>query len=767
MKFHYFNKAAALTLLLVTAGLACWTFANMNLIGSRIDNNIFSLLPKSERNSVAEEFVSRVSKAGEQSAVVLIGSDILDNALAAEKEFRSQIKSLDLKSPALDNSLFQYIDILQKHKSRLITPEDIFQLNNQSPDFWYERSNALAYSLGGSAISWREDPFGLLGDWLNRLGGATKILPYGDSLVVNQGPISYVVVPLDLDASLGSIHEQNIVADNINAAIESTTIKFQGIKFLRSGVVFIASDTSKAAQKDISAIGLISAMAALILIGSIFRSFYAIGAVLLTVSIAFLYAFLACFFIFPKVYLLTLAFGTSLIGMSVDYCLYWLTGSIDDVKSPLARRRYLFPGMFLALLTTAMGYLLLAATPFPVLSQMAVFSISGIVASWLTVLCLFPYFSKLRFVSNKTNSMPLCIRPGFLSEYPFLRWLLIVATILISIYGAYSFRANDDIRSLASFNKTLVNEQLQVSKILDIPSSSQFFIVTGSSESQVLTLTEGLTKELDGLISTGYISGYQSVTQYVPSMAAQELAASAYDSLNKKVALKRVAKEMGMDSAWEKNQSLISAPLTISDLSTLPIYKKLSYLWFDSDPTIRSTAILLIGINGQSSVEQLSKLSTQDIMWIDKPQEISEIFHRYRTLFSYIIVAGYLLTFYIIYLKYKEDSWRAVMPPIFATFITLAVLTALGEPIGLLSVIAFALLLGVGTDYGIFLLQYPRDRKILFSISIAALMTLISFGSLSLSSVPALHGFGLTLFFGIFFSWLLTIFLARSPDSND
>jgi predicted exporter len=423
--------------------------------------------------------------------------------------------------------------------------------------------------------------------------------------------------------------------------------------------------------------------------------------------------------------------------------------------------------MFLALLTTVMGYLLLAATPFPVLSQMAVFSISGIVASWLTVLCLFPYISKLRFVSNKTNSMPLFIRPGFLSEYPFLRWLLIVATILISIYGAYSFRANDDIRSLASFNKTLVNEQLQVSKILDIPSSSQFFIVTGSSESQVLSLTEGLTKELDGLISTGYISGYQSVTQYVPPMATQGLAASAYDSLNKKVALKRVAKEMGMDSAWEKNQSLITAPLTISDLSTLPIYKKLSYLWFDSDPTIRSTAVLLIGINGQSSVEQLSKLSTQDIMWIDKPQEISEIFHRYRTLFSYIIVAGYLLTFFIIYLKYKEDSWRAVMPPIFATFITLAVLTELGEPIGLLSVIAFALLLGVGTDYGIFLLQYPRDRKILFSISIAALMTLISFGSLSLSSVPALHGFGLTLFFGIFFSWLLTIFLARSPDSNE
>ena len=90
----------------------------------------------------------------------------------------------------------------------------------------------------------------------------------------------------------------------------------------------------------------------------------------------------------------------------------------------------------------------------------------------------------------------------------------------------------------------------------------------------------------------------------------------------------------------------------------------------------------------------------------------------------------------------------------------------MGETIGLLSVIAFALLLGVGTDYGIFLLQYPGDRKVLFSISIAALMTLISFGSLSLSSVPALHSFGIALLFGVLLSWTLTIFFAKDNNSH-
>jgi predicted exporter len=171
-----------------------------------------------------------------------------------------------------------------------------------------------------------------------------------------------------------------------------------------------------------------------------------------------------------------------------------------------------------------------------------------------------------------------------------------------------------------------------------------------------------------------------------------------------------------------------------------------------------------MGVRGQPSVYQLSKLVSPNVVWIDKPQEISGIFKRYRTLFSYIVLMGYMLTFFAIYRKFKEEAWRAVLPPIFATLITLGILTLMGETIGLLSVIAFALLLGVGTDYGIFLLQYPGDRKVLFSISIAALMTLISFGSLSLSSVPALHSFGVALLFGVSLSWLLTIFFAKDTD---
>ena len=766
MKLFNFSKVRAVVFIILTLGLLIWALVNFDSVLGRIDNNVFSLLPKSERNAVAEEFVNRVSSQGDKALVVLIGSDNIAKSIEAEKIFKSLIHGLELEKLSSEDDFSAYMSLLKSHKSGLITKEDISLLNQESSNFWHEKSTGIAYSIGAQIVPWKDDPFGLLTDWLYKLGKKIKIHPYGDSLIVDHDNMSYVVIPLKAKASLDSIQEQDVLAEGLNSAIAETMNQFHGVRFLRSGVVFIASETAKVTRRDISTIGLISAMAALILISAIFRSFYAILVVLMTISIGFLYAFLMCLFIFPKVYILTLAFGTSLIGMSVDYCLYWLTASIDDDRSPMEKRRYLLPGMLLALITTGMGYCLLAITPFPVLSQMAVFSIGGIASSWLTVILIFPYIQKIKFTSNGIYSLLKYVQPGFFRSRPLMRVVTLILGILMSFYGALAFKVNDDIRSLASFNKDLIKEQIQVSSILDIPSPTQFFIVTGSTEADTLDQAEKLSLKLDQLVSTGYISGYQSISQYVPSINSQNIANQAYASFEKEIALDKIGKEMGMDDDWKRSVTQITSPLTIADLSGYTIYKNLSYLWFDSEDSTKSTAILLMGVRGQSSVDLLSKLATPNVIWADKPQEISKIFQRYRIFFSYIVLIGYLLTFVAIYKKYKIEAWRAVLPPIFASLITLGILTLMGETIGLLSVIAFALLLGVGTDYGIFLLQYPGDRKVLFSISIAALMTLISFGSLSLSSVPALHSFGIALLFGVLLSWTLTIFFAKDNNSH-
>ena len=768
MKPFNFSKPLAALFLSLTLGLSIWVVLNLQGISGHLDNNVFSLLPKSERNSLAEEFIGRVAKNGERSLVVLLSSKNLEASLEAEKTFRSLVKDLDVKGASSQDGFSQYVSKLRTHKSGLVTSEDIALLEGRSAAFWVDKSNALAYSMGSSPILWKDDPFGLLGDWLYKLGSITKVRPYGDSLVVNKAGISYVVLPMEVDASIDSISSQVKLADAINTAIGATKVQHQGVDILKAGVIFFAADTSKSIEKDISLIGCISGVFALLLIIFIFRSVYAVAVVFVAVSIGFLYAALACLLIFPKVYILTLAFGTSLIGMSVDYCFYWLTASIDDTKSSLERRRYLLPGMLLALMTTSIGYLLMAMTPFPVLSQMAVFCIAGISAAWLTVVLIFPYMDTLRFSSNSSLSLVNYIQTRKTHLSAPVRKGVLIALILASLYGILSFQPNDNIRSLASFDKELIAQQMKTSEILDMPSPSQFFIVSGSSEEEALSRTEQLTYQLDQLVSEGVIGGYQSITRFIPSLARQAMASKAYASKPREDAVKKIAKEFGMDSTWVQSQQQIDQPLTVGAIRDSTFYEKLSYLWFDSDSSaMKSTAVLLTGVNGAVAVGKLSHLADKNIAWIDKPQEISDVFARYRTLFSYVIAIGYLLTFVAIYLKYGKNAWRAVLPPILATCLTLSILTVTGEAITLMTVIAFALLLGVGTDYGIFLLQYPSDKRVLLSISIAALMTLISFGSLSLSAVPAIHSFGIALLFGVLLSWALTLFFAKRVGTSE
>jgi len=766
MKYFNSSKSLAISFLALTLGLLAWTIFNFSNITTHVDSNIFSLLPKSDRNQIAKEFIDRIGKSGEKSLVILIGSDSLESSLAAEKYFKDLTIGLPVASPSSED----YLGLLSKlnnHKSGLVTPEDISKLNSEPSSYWFERSNALAYSLGNSAVPWKDDPFGLLNDWVYKLGKVTKVRPYSDSLIVEGEGKSYVVIPLVISDSVSSISSQNDLADNLNNAINNTKGKFPGLEVVKSGVVFLASATSKSVERDISLIGLVSSVLALTLILIVFRSLYAVGVVLITVLIAFLYAVLAAFLFFPKIYILTIAFGTSLIGMSADYCLYWLTASIDDQKNTFERRRYLFPGMFLALITTAMGYLLMVATPFTVLSQMAVFSVVGITAAWLTVILVFPFVKGLHFKESPSVNLIKDLEL-LISRLPSkVRLAVTFSMIIFSLYGLQAIKVDDDLRAMASLDRDLVADQVKASGILGIPSPSQFYVVTTPSEQETLEKTEDLAKKLDKQVADGLISGYQAITLYVPSIASQKIASEAYISTNKQSASKSIAKEFGMSSQWVKGQNKVDQPLTIDDLRGLPIYQKLSYLWFDSSLySGKSAAVMLTGVNSVAAVKVLSGLSDDGVSWINKTQEISELFGKYRTLFTLLIFSGYLLTFLIVFIRYKRDAWRAIAPPIFATLISLGVLSLLGESVSLLSVVAFALLLGIGTDYGIFLLQYPGDRRVLLSISVAGLMTLISFGSLAFSSIPALHSFGIALLFGVSLSWLLTLFFARQVSLN-
>ncbi len=73
--------------------------------------------------------------------------------------------------------------------------------------------------------------------------------------------------------------------------------------------------------------------------------------------------------------------------------------------------------------------------------------------------------------------------------------------------------------------------------------------------------------------------------------------------------------------------------------------------------------------------------------------------------------------------------------------------------------LSLIIVMGMGVDYGIFLVDNAHDKRALgaamLSVLLACLTTAFVFGSLAVSSQPALRGIGVTIGAGILLSYLL------------
>jgi len=97
-------------------------------------------------------------------------------------------------------------------------------------------------------------------------------------------------------------------------------------------------------------------------------------------------------------------------------------------------------------------------------------------------------------------------------------------------------------------------------------------------------------------------------------------------------------------------------------------------------------------------------------------------------------------------------------PSVIAILVAPAILSLAGQAFTFFHAMALVLLLSVASDYAIFCVESPTDRSAvtLLAVWMAALTTLLSFGLLVVSRVPAVHNFGSTMLIGI----LLALFAA-------
>jgi predicted exporter len=743
-------------------------------VGKRIvpDTDILALLPAQERDPVLQQSFTHMVDAAQQRVVVLVGAAEWSDAQRAADTYVKVLAPYPqlLAADATDEATqADWLAPFEKHALTLLTAEQERQLHSEAARFWTDASLARLYNAfsGPKLGAFRDDPFGLFTGWVQERARETPVRPRDGRLFVAGQGRQYVLLSLRLRQPAFSLSAQQKVVPLLDQARAAARAAAPSVEVLTAGVVLHAAAAGKQAEGEVSTIGLGSLVGIVLLTWLAFGSVKPVGLILLSVGIGFLGSFSVCWLLFGRIHLLTLVFGSSLIGVAQDYGIYFLCNRLgaDPALDSAKLLKRLLPGLALTLLAAVIGYLGLALTPFPGLRHMAVFSALGLAFAWLTVVCWFPLLINGGSLRSGTLARrygaTLTSWPRFSSKPASLALVGVLA--VLAAFGWSRLTVNDDIRSLQRSPAELVRDQIKLGKLLDAPTPVQYYLVRGASQEVVLQREEALKRRLDPLVAQGLVSGYQALSNWVPSARTQEARHALVESklLADGGPLSELAREIGEDGAWvEATRTHLrkaGAPIRLDAFMQTPASEPWRHLWLGQVEGIHASIVALRGM--EYSALPLLRTAADGIegaQWVDKVGEISSVLGRYREYMGFVVLGAYALVFAMLVPRYRGRAWRVLAPTAMASAATLAVLGFAGQPLQLFHVLALMLLLGVGVDYGIFM-QEKTELGVAapwLAVGLSAANTILSFGLLGLSGTPALHAFGLTMLIGTALVWL-------------
>ncbi|MDR0528775.1 MAG: MMPL family transporter [Zoogloeaceae bacterium] len=768
-KFALWHRRAALCWLVFLVAAISFLLGDVQALKLRVDSDLLALLPQKEKNPQEEAALRALSLEGERQWVLLVSAPTEDAARKATALTRKTLEALSFFPQ--DAAEHSPIDFYAPYRSGLLTDADRQWLARAAPEEPVTRALTLAYApFSSSPLSWENDPFGFFGNWLQGLGESSPLRLSGGELMTEFMGKSVVALFYSLPGSAFDANIQSGVTEALAEARDVVRQAFPDARLLSAGVVLHAAAASRQAQKEMRLIGLGGLAGTLLLIGLIFQSARALQLIVLSLATGSVVALAASFFLLDRLHLLTLVFGVSLIGVAVDYAILVFAQHLGRRESLWPRFRRILPTLLAALTTPMLAYLCLAITPFPGLKQMAVFAAFGILGAWASVLLFYPYLLPEQLQVPKSAGYATRL----LEYWPRWRgsraqWILALLLLLPVLVGLTRLSVEDDIRSLFSGAARLMEEQRQVSEILRLSSPAQMFIVSAPDTETLLQREENLTARLRQLIAEGKMSGFEAASRWLPSQARQREARALQSKLTE--SRRRLAQTLGLapDAPLDSDDTHSVPLLTPKDWLGAPHSQPLRFLWLASAEENHmppSSLVLLRGLTSPNTTGLLQAIADarEGVRFVDKTSEVSSLMQRYRYLLTKILALVCFLVPLALALFFRRQVWRVIMPVFLSGLFTLALMGYLALPVQMLSLLALFLTLGMGVDYAVFLQAQQKEAHTLLATTLAALLTLLSFGLLALSGTPALATLGLTATLGISFSWMLTPCFCRQAD---
>ena len=753
------SKAATLWLIVIVCSVFMLLQQTLWQQKLPIETNVLALLPENKQDKLAQQAFQQVTDSLSNKVVFLIAATNKQQAFKAVDYFAKALPSTGLfssiSSKVSEQEQLAWAHLYFPYRAQLLTETQKQRLQKHPENQVHEVIQQVYNPFSGvTGAELSNDPFLLFREYMVGKGqSANKISLQQGYLTTVYENTFYIIVHAELADSPYNLNLQDKLPQLID--LEKSVEALFHVKLSHTGTLFYASYGTQSAKNEISTIGIGSLIGIVLLLLFVYRSVLPLSLALLSISCGLLVAFVVTVFIFKKVHLFSLVFGASLIGVSIDYAFHFLTERLlnkDNWNAQLALK-HIFNAITLGLITSLIGYAGLLVAPFPGLQQLSLFSVVGLLAAYLTVVCWYPVLAKSPSRSKPLN-LSILKHWLLLWEKPKVRLFTPLVMLCVSLVAFSQVQFDDDIRQLQAMPESLKMQEQLIKNVSGIGQNQQMLLVKASSEQSLLTRLKEVSEQLNQWQEQGLLASYQSISQYLPSIEEQK---NNYQLINQLYQTQSPLLSEKLNFADELQALANFTPLTVREYLNSPAAKGISFLWL-TKMMDKNAAIILI--NDLTDIQQLIGYSesSADLSYLNKADEISEIFKQYRKHISYLLVIGYLLISLLLIWRYNfRQAFLVITPPFIAACAGLAITSLMGISISIFNLLALILILGIGIDYTLFFAEQKqlKSENTLVAITLSAITTVLSFGLLALSETQAIHGFGMTVLSGIIVAWLL------------
>ncbi|HEV7804087.1 MAG TPA: MMPL family transporter [Burkholderiales bacterium] len=735
--------------------------------GQRVQTDLLAMLPQTERNAVAEAAATRLGELAGKRAVFLVSAGTPERSKAAARAFGERLASsgafarVQIAVPPIDPA--SVARFYGPYRFRVAAEGERL---GADASMWRSRLDArLASPLAGVPGAGVDvDPFGTLERFVAELPFRNLRLQVDDGLLVaRDGDALHVLITAELAGSPYTPEVQRASLDVVNAAAHALAAEFSDASILRTGTVFFGAAARESAERDTQLIGAGSLAGIALLLLVLFRSARHLLLGLACVGTGLLTATVLCLAFYREINLLTLVAGSSLIGVVIDYPLQYFARHLEaEAWRPLESLREITPAIAIGVASAVLGYGALFIAPFPGLRQIAMFSVVGLLSAFATVYLLLPYgLARPLAGTAKFPLWPRRILSAWRHAFPAKRAAMLLGVVAIALLPALpQLGSDDDVRALIAPPRALVASDARIRELIGFSATSQFFLVEGRTEGEVLEREERLRERLAPLVRSGELRGYQAISSFVPSPRQQQLTHAQFTS--GAAGFKPVLLDAGFRPEVVARfddvlRSEGADTLTIKDWMQAPFSIPFRHLWLEGVGAAPAAAVLPGAFKSVAALAAAAH-DLPGVTFVDKAGSVSALFGEYRRLTALTLALAFPLVGIGLAMRYGLRGALAVLvPPLFGVAAALAATAYAGMSVSLFSVLALILVLGIGVDYAVFLREGgARLDAALLGVVLAAITTLLSFGLLAMSSTPALQSFGFTLAVGVTVAALLS-----------